>query len=108
MAVRVTVTSSSGTPRLDREVRAIRATRARGPDYGGGAGRDKPFLKAVATLERDFQLKLVAKQPDGTLLDFAGVKKLVSSTRGRTCDSGHPSLKAVADLVVWFEGPRIT
>ncbi len=64
------------------------------------------FLKAVATLERDFQLKLVAKRPDGKLLDFAGVKKLVSGTRGRKCDNGHPSLKALADLVVWFEAPK--
>ncbi len=64
------------------------------------------FLKAVATLERDFQVKLTAKQPDSKLLDLAGVKKLVSSTRGRTCDSGHKSLKAVADLVVYFEAPK--
>ena len=64
------------------------------------------FLKAVARLERDFHLKLTAKQLDGTLLDLAGVKKLIGSTRGRKCDSGHKSLKTLAELVVWFEVPK--
>lgn len=64
------------------------------------------FLKAVARLERDFQIRLVAKKGDGALLDLAGVKKMVASTRGRKCDSGHKSLTSLAKLVVWFEAPK--